>query len=47
MRRRGTFVARRRNDANWIEIGLFFAVSLLVAVLLASVLINIIMGLAA
>ena len=44
MRRRGTYVARRRNDANYVEIGLFLAGSLLVSVILAAVLVNIIMG---
>jgi len=43
-RRRGTYIARPRNDANYVEIGLFFAGSLLVAVLLAAILVNIIMG---
>lgn len=45
-RRRATFVARRRHsvDADWIEIGLFIAGSLLVAFLLAGILLSVVAG---
>ena len=39
--RRGTYIARRHDDADWMQITTFFALALLVASVLAALLLEI------